>query len=515
MANREKFGQVFTSEKVAKSMVALIRPFLNNQTKCLDPCLGKNVFLSEVSKHEYGTLVGVELDEMVIDSSVKDFYEVSNRQLIRGDFFDLSLNKLFDVIIMNPPYVRQELLGEGINAKGKIASIFGEDYSKIPGKSNLYVYFLLKALKHLKKDGVLVAITYDSWLFTDFGRKFKDILFNTCSLEKIVHFKTGVFDNVNVGATILLLGRKKDNKKIEYYPLDSPTDLANNGNLPINRRLLVSRKDIIDFHRLHANIIDFNAGVFQPISILSKKPIVRGISGKVNRFFIFDTDRFRPYTMKIVKEVASIKKFDVGNDFKYLLKLSQDVSDKNVKDHLENILNEVEKNPESYKSLRACIQNDSRWFSIKGEVNGNIIFNYYIRDKIHFMHNSQRYLVADNFYSLCVDKKIYANFCVLNSSFTRLALLKFGKSQGRGLFKIQLGQFKNIPIIDLNKLKGETVKTLTALGKQLCQTERAKSQELLQKVDVLLLSEINPYLSKKISLAQLNKEIESIKGKKK
>ena len=94
-------------------------------------------------------------------------------------------------------------------------------------------------------------------------------------------------------------------------------------------------------------------------------------------------------------------------------------------------------------------------------------------------------------------------------------MLKFGKSQGRGLFKIQLGQFKNIPIIDLNKLKGETVKTLTALGKQLCQTERAKSQELLQKVDVLLLSEINPYLSKKISLAQLNKEIESIKGKKK
>ena len=301
---KKALGQVFTSPDVAKVMVNLIKPFLDAKAECLDPCIGKNVFLKELSKYRHGFLTGVEFDNSLIEPSIRDFYKVNHRRLIIGNFFNLGLDKKFDVIIMNPPYLRQELL----NDKDEMMRILRKNYLEIPGKSNLYVYFFLKALKHLKDKGALVAIIYDSWLFTDFGRTFKELILNNHSLGKIIHFKNGAFDNVNIGATIILINRRRKNEKIEYYSFDSPIDIPTNGSLPINKRRIILEKDILDFHKLWGNVIDFNNDIFYPISKLSVKPIVRGVNAIVNKFFIFDTDKFPPYTKKIIKRVADIRK---------------------------------------------------------------------------------------------------------------------------------------------------------------------------------------------------------------
>lgn len=512
VADKETLGQIFTSPSVAQLMVNLIKPYLNKDSGCLDPCIGKNVFLKEISKHKYGKLVGVEFDETLIDSEISDFFDMPCRQLVVGDFFDLALDRKFDVIIMNPPYVRQELLNGGVNSKMKVASVLRNDYSRVPGQSNLYVYFLLKALKHLKENGVLVAIIYDSWLFTDFGHAFKNVLFNCHSLEKLVHFRTGAFDNVNVGATILLISSKNRDGGIDYYPFDSPADLSDDGSLPAAKRIVVTREHLLDFNKMNNSTVDFSADIFQPVSKLSDKPIVRGLSGLVNKFFIFEADRFPPHTKKIIKDVMSVKRFEVNGEYKYLLKLAGDVKEKKVNNYLESIRAEVEANPDSYRSLKSCIKHSPDWYAIRGDADGNIIFNYYMRDNPHFIHNPKKYLVADNFYNLSVTKNVYAHLCVLNSSFTKLALFKFGKSQGRGLFKIQLGKFKSMPVINLDKLSKETVKKMENIGKTLCQTERLDSAGILREIDELLLPEVNLYLKKKINMRQLSRDIESIKG---
>jgi methylase of polypeptide subunit release factors len=71
------------------------------------------------------------------------------------------MDEKFDMIIMNPPYVRQEKINGLINSKQILKAHFADHGFKIPEKSNLYVYFFLKTLGHLKDQGVLVAITYD------------------------------------------------------------------------------------------------------------------------------------------------------------------------------------------------------------------------------------------------------------------------------------------------------------------------------------------------------------------
>lgn len=505
-------GQVFTSQKVARLMVNLLKPFFNSHSTCLDPCIGGNVFFEELSRYKHGSLTGIEFDETLITQKIKDFYDSDNRDLIVGDFFDLDLDRKFDIIIMNPPYVRQELLNNGINSKEKISKVLGSDYHAVPGKSNLYIYFLQKALKHLREKGVLVAITYDSWLFTDFGRSFKEFLFESHSLKKIIHFKKGAFDNVNVGATIIVVTPHKQHSQVDYYPFESPEELGHAGELIENRKRVISKEDILDFHNIHSNIVDFSSALFHPISMLSESPIIRGVNGLVNKFFIFDEDKFPPYTVKLVKEVISIKRFEIKNEYKYLLKLPCDVKGAKVNNYLKSIIKEVEAQKENYRSLRDSIEHNKDWFVIRGKAEGNVIFNYYIRNNPHFIYNPKRHLVADNFYNLFINKNVYANLSILNSSFTRFALFKFGKSQGRGLFKIQLGKFQSMPVIDVDKLSKESVRKLEELGRALCQTERSESTEILAGIDELLLSEVNSHLPQKISLAQLNKEIESIKG---
>jgi hypothetical protein len=512
--NKEVLGQVLTSQEVAKLMVELVKPHLGIDSECFDPCIGANVFFNELSKHNHKRLVGVEIDKDMVDGEVSSFFDKEDRQLIVADFFNMNIDRnKFDVIIMNPPYVRHELLNCGVNSKHRIFLSLGSDYKKIPGKSNLYVYFLLKALKHLKDKGKLVAIIYDSWLFTEYGRIFKDVIFNKFSLEKIIHFRRGAFENVNVGATIILLGNDGPSSKVEYYSFNSPADMKAMGGIESKESVNIPVEEIFNINRFHGNSIDFSNELFTPLSTISKKPINRGVNALVNEFFLFTEDRFKPYTHKIIKEVAKIKKFEVSNEYKYLLMLREQPDSKAISDYLRYIKDVVNQNPESFQSLRNRIAHDPTWFSNNGSANGSIIFNYYMRDNIHFIHNPKRYLVADNFYNLYVaENNIYAYLSILNSTITKLSLLLLGKSQGRGLFKIQLGRFRKVPILDAKKLSMKTLANLENLGRKLAHMDRSDSKGTLKKIDELLLNEINVHLGMKLSLRQLEKEIKNLIG---
>ena len=150
-------GQVFTSDSVAEFMVSLIRPYLHPSSRCLDPCIGQNVFFRKMDDIDIRELIGVEIDETVISDETKRFYARQGRRLIVGDFFDIELEGKFDAVIMNPPYVRQEDIEISQGQKNKLRkSVAGVDM-RIPSNANLYVYFLVKALHLLKTNGVLVA----------------------------------------------------------------------------------------------------------------------------------------------------------------------------------------------------------------------------------------------------------------------------------------------------------------------------------------------------------------------
>jgi hypothetical protein len=74
-----------------------------------------------------------------------------------------------DIIVMNPPYVRQESIPK--HKKEKYVADYGLDRT-----SDLYAYFIVRAIKLLKDGGVASLITSDKWLEVSYGETLQNML---------------------------------------------------------------------------------------------------------------------------------------------------------------------------------------------------------------------------------------------------------------------------------------------------------------------------------------------------
>ncbi len=87
----------------------------------------------------------------------------------------------FDVVIGNPPYVRQELLSE---YKEHWRSVF----STYDGTADLFVYFFERGLKALKPGGRLGFIVSNKWLRGGYAEKLRAHFGRACTIDTLVDF---------------------------------------------------------------------------------------------------------------------------------------------------------------------------------------------------------------------------------------------------------------------------------------------------------------------------------------
>ncbi len=498
--NNRAFGQVFTNSKVAKIMVQLAIKGVNKGNTVLDPCIGQNIFLNEFTKEMPEVmLTGIEMDKNLIDDEILSFYCQSKRNLIVGDFFDLNIYNKFDRIIMNPPYVRQEdLLGQ-INNKTRISNILKNLGIDIPSKSNLYVYFISKALKHLNTGGKLVAIIYDSWLYSDFGKDFRDIISLNHEVNKIIHFEQEAFDNVNVGATIMEITKPKSSttvsRKTSYLNLKNPSQHNTGKN--------IKKINIHKFNSSNNSLFNFDTSFFIDLECTSAKPVIRGTSSIINKYFILEEKRL-DNVVPIIKDIKRIRRMAITDNFKYLFSPRNELKEEEVK-YINEIKSNVIKDKEKYRSVHKKIVEKKIWYKPRLIDPGNIIFNYYFRRNLDYLLNTNLVYTADNFYNLYINEKdLYLLFSILNSSLTKASLMESSKPQGHGLRKIQLNRFKSLKIINPKLLKPSTKLVLEKLGIKLSSSLRSESSKIINDIDKLLLVEYNSSANASISIDQVN-----------
>jgi hypothetical protein len=77
------------------------------------------------------------------------------------------------------------------------------------------------------------------------------------------------------------------------------------------------------------------------------------------------------------------------------------------------------------------------------------------------------------------------------------------------LRKIQLYEFKEVKVIDINKLSEENIKKLELLGKELMNVSRYENgqKQIIEQIDLLLIDEYNKINSSSITVDELNNEI--------
>jgi len=88
----------------------------------------------------------------------------------------------FDIVLANPPYVRQELIKD---LKPKLKDEYKDWYS---GTADLYVFFYLRALQLLNKGGMLAFISSNKWFRAGYGQKLRSLIARDASVRTILDF---------------------------------------------------------------------------------------------------------------------------------------------------------------------------------------------------------------------------------------------------------------------------------------------------------------------------------------
>lgn len=169
-----QLGQVFTPPNVVDFMLDLCA----NRGRVLEPSAGDGAFF-KLLQARGADCVGVEVDPRVAPAGAKVC-----------DFFDYPLTERFDTIVGNPPYVRFQDVA--VDTKNRLKSTLFD------ARSNLFLFFIEKCIRHLNPGGELVFIVPREFIKLTAAKKLNAWLYSQGS---ITHFYETGDVRVFAGAT--------------------------------------------------------------------------------------------------------------------------------------------------------------------------------------------------------------------------------------------------------------------------------------------------------------------------
>ncbi|RZV10497.1 Eco57I restriction-modification methylase [Natrinema hispanicum] len=147
------------------------------------------------------------------------------------DFSDVMVEGGFDIVIGNPPYVRQEdIIDQGIHPE-RLDEMDGGEVKKLKKeykndlvqyveetfdisaykRSDIYVYFYFKGLEVLRENGTLSYITSNSWLDIGYGKRLQQALLEKASLSTVMgNISEKAFEDADVNAYITMANKSQN-----------------------------------------------------------------------------------------------------------------------------------------------------------------------------------------------------------------------------------------------------------------------------------------------------------------
>ncbi len=154
-------GQVFTPPDIVTRMLALRR----NAGRVLEPACGDGAFLARLPG-----AVGIEVDGRHAPAGATVM-----------DFFAYPVSEQFHTIIGNPPYVRFQDIPAPTRARLSL--------DHFDGRSNLYLFFIEKCLRHLAPGGELIFITPRDFLKAT----------SAVGMNRLLHAAGSITDFIDLG----------------------------------------------------------------------------------------------------------------------------------------------------------------------------------------------------------------------------------------------------------------------------------------------------------------------------
>jgi len=225
-------GQFFTPFDIACFMSQWILGSNKTNLKVLDPAAGFGVFERALELLNNERTRNMEFDLWEIDEGIsRELQKIVSgldipANVVTDDFLKSRWDLRYDGIIANPPYYKHHY----IENKEKVYEEFCvKTLFKFSIQTNIYCWFLIKAINLLAEGGRLAFIIPSEFLNSNYGVKVKEYLLKSGVITHLinVNFNENVFDNA-LTTSIIVLGEKRSqkNKAVNLYNVSSASELT-------------------------------------------------------------------------------------------------------------------------------------------------------------------------------------------------------------------------------------------------------------------------------------------------
>ncbi|WP_233900601.1 Eco57I restriction-modification methylase domain-containing protein [Tenacibaculum piscium] len=422
-----------------------------------------------------------------------------------NEFPQIFENGGFDVIIGNPPYVRQELFKE-------IKPYLEKNYKCYNSVADLYTYFIEKGINLMNEKGLFSFILPNKFLKATYGKNIRKVMKEDANLELLLDFDDyPVFADATTYPIIYILNKKSDNKAKTF--LFSEINKRDNTDDPIitleNKKHLVSCDSLTDEMW---NFIDITS--FKLLEKIKKdsislgdfvdKKVFRGLTTGRNEAFTIDSEKREELITKNFKNKEQIKVLATGKEVKrntfnfqdkYLLFTGYDLDILNdfpdIKEELDNYKDVLIKRYDqgvNYWNLRACAYYEEMQQPkiIYPRINNR--GNFYLDEK------GEVFLLDNNFF-ISTDSKSLLAF--LNSKLVFFYLKNICTTLQGGFYDFRRDKITTIPISNnFNNIDLE----LSVLSEKLIN---------LSNKNNLTSNNFQNYLKQKFQLEKLSKKLQN------
>ena len=242
---RHLLGQHYTDTKVVDLILTGVLENSERPGELLDPACGSGTFLvrainywrikhsTELDKLEkpvFEYVEGVDIDRLAsmlakINLYIQALPKIKEKyqyipKIHHNDFFKISLKPIYEYVVTNPPYTRQEEMTLAFYDK-EYKKQLRKAVSDIPNwseRASIYAYFIVRGGKLNKENGKLGYIVENSWLNAEYGKALKAWLFKNFKVEYIIEsLVERWFEDADIITNIIIATKKRDNDYIARF----------------------------------------------------------------------------------------------------------------------------------------------------------------------------------------------------------------------------------------------------------------------------------------------------------
>jgi adenine-specific DNA-methyltransferase len=290
--SKNKFGQYFTPEIIADFMIELSD--ISNSSHILEPSCGEGIFLKLLQEKGFYNVSAYEID----DDLARDFAGVCYES-----FVSAKIDKTFDLIIGNPPYIRWKNLEDDLKQELSTNPLWNNYFNSLC--DYLYI-FILKSIELLNENGQLIFICPEYWMNTTHSISLRNYMVANGYFEEIYHFnETPIFDKVTVSIIIFkFVKSKKKADKIKVAKFYANQKMTSDTLHNLKYQIPIKDAEYLEVTQFKSNerwLLQTDE-VREELSILEKNCIKKNQNPLLN---LFNDDKAEFYTIGDVCDIGN------------------------------------------------------------------------------------------------------------------------------------------------------------------------------------------------------------------